>query len=208
MKMPKPETGSIVPKKQRKADSKKLFMERLEHEGRADDYAKRLREVMVERGSTVVLACQHEAMLRCGLKTPDEERKLAADRGALIPESEVVLPDVKVDERVLGSLGLPMTAKPMDELEWVRAHPLMVRARQRKDRDPPVDIMLSQVTSPPHGRAPSVSAVSLLGFYLANPSVLYKDVMLSSRAGNAETPVESDKDIAGIAQLIKEVKGV
>ncbi len=190
-------------KKPRKADAKKLFLDRLRHEGRYDKYEPTILEVMAETGSTSRLSCQHEAMRRLGIKSPDEERRLAADRG-WVQEIEIE-GDPDIDERIVGSLGLPMNAPRLAELEWVSGHPLMVMAT---DKATPPKIKVSHVIRPPHGKAPSVTAVSMLAYYATKPGELYK--MLAGVAkdqANATKGAESDKDIAAIAQLIREVQG-
>jgi hypothetical protein len=191
-------------KKPRRTDSKKLFLDRLRYEGRHDQYEPTLLAVMAEKGATSRLSCQHEAMLRLGLKSPDEERKLAAERG-FVEEIEIE-GDPEIDERIVGSLGLPMNAPRLVELEWVSGHPLMVLAT---DKDKPPKVKVSHVVKAPHGKAPSVTAVSMLAYYATKPGELYK--MLAGVAkdqANATKGAESDKDISAIAQLIREVKGL
>lgn len=190
-------------KKPRKADAKKLFLDRLKHEGRYDQYEPTILEVMAETGSTSRLSAQHEAMKRLGMKPPDEERRLAGERGWRAPvEFEG---DPEVTPEILGSLGLPMNAPRLAELEWVSGHPLMVMAT---DGTAKAKVKVSHALKPPHGEAPSVTAVSMLAYYATKPGELYK--MLAGVAkdqANATKGAESDKDIAAIAMLIREVKG-
>lgn len=198
-------SDTIVPKKPRKADYKKLFLARLAHEGRPDAYEQMLREVMVEKGSTSRLSCQQEAMRRCGIKSPDEERKLAEERGELVETPvAVVTEDPKINERLIGSLGLPENAPVTADLEWVRRHPMMVMAKEKGL----VDIRLSHITKAPHGPAPSVTAVSMLVYYASKPGELYKELIkVAKDQANSLQDAESDRGIAEIVQLIKEVKG-
>lgn len=197
-----------VIKKARKPDAKKLFLDRLKQEGRYDQYEPTMLAVMTETGATSRLSCQHEAMRRLGMKTPDEERALAKERG--YTEQVEYEGDPEVDEQIVGNLGLPMNAPRLVELEWVSGHPLMVMAKEQTKGEPgkSVKILLSHVVKPPHGQAPSVTAVSMLAYYVNKPGELYK--MLATVAKdqvNASKGAESDKDIAAIAQLIREVKG-
>jgi hypothetical protein len=194
-------------KKPRKPDVKLLFLDRLKHESKYDRYEKALLEVMTETGSTSVLKCQHEAMRRCGMKTPDEERKLAYERGYR-QEPDPILGDPVIDDQLLGSLGLPQNAPRLTELEWVSGHPFMVMAKDQSKTGKEVEIKLSHVISPPHGRAPSVTAASMLVYYASKPGELYK--MLSAVAKDqaaASQGADSDKDIQAIGALIKEVRG-
>jgi hypothetical protein len=191
-------------KKPRKTDAKKLFLDRLRHEGRYDQYEPMLMSVMAERGATSRLTCQHEAMQRMGIKSPDEERALAKERG-YVDEFEIE-GDPEVDERIIGSLGLPMNAPRLAELEWVSGHPLMVLAT---DKGGSPKVKVSHVIKAPHGKAPSVTAVSMLAYYATKPGELYK--MLAGVAkdqANSTKGADSDKDIASISQLIREVKGL
>jgi hypothetical protein len=199
-------TGKI--KKPRRPDAKKLFTDRLKHEGRYDQYEPTLLQVMTETGATSRLSCQHEAMRRLGMKTPDEERVLAKERG--YTEQIEFDGDLEVDEQIVGSLGLPMNAPRLAELEWVSGHPLMVMAKEQTkgDAGKGVKVLLSHVTKTPHGQAPSVTAVSMLAYYVNKPGELYKVLgTVAKDQAAASKGAESDKDISAIAQLIREVKG-
>lgn len=64
--------------------------------------------------------------------------------------------------------GLPVTAAPIEEADWIRGHPAMMRqARTRAGRQ--LLVSADDITNAPHGLPPSQSAVIMLQSWINRP---------------------------------------
>lgn len=192
-----------VPKK-RKEDHRKLFVERLQFEGRYQEYRDTITRLMLERGCAKELPVLNEARRICGIKDPDEERELARERRG---NQEIIENAVEIDDRVLAMLGLPATVTFNIEMDWVCGHPKMIHAKDwnPKGDEKRVMIQLSDVQAPPHGRAPSIRAVTMLGYYVNKPGDFFKMVAGLEKEGDGGAAAESQRDIKQIESILREL---
>lgn len=69
--------------------------------------------------------------------------------------------------------GLPSTASPISEADWVRGHPAMMRSLRVKPGDQ-ILVTAADVTEAPHGLPPSQAAVLALQTWISKPNEFQK----------------------------------
>ena len=72
---------------------------------------------------------------------------------------------------------LPDKAPIQDEIDWIRSHPAMVRKARLKDAEENVLIDSNDILRPPHGRAPSKSAVYALQHWCNVPNKFFEMIL-------------------------------
>lgn len=204
---------------------RKMFYLRLDHEGRLADFNKRAREIMKEleaRGEkikrTTLPWCRNEAAKEFGYKGPQIERALYEQRekdkearlgDKLRTEREEIKKDLAKEDydKVLASL--PASASDDEEYAWVKAHPAMSRKNRSKNNIDPVLITVEDILYPPHGVAPSMSAVHKLQFFANKPEKLYDgrlEKSLKDKAEKRTEVAETEEDLQAVEQLLLSVR--
>lgn len=86
--------------------------------------------------------------------------------------------------KAMDDLGLPPTADPVEEQEWISAHPAMSRQDRAANKTAKVLISKRDVVSPPHGPAPSRRAVNQLQHWANHPKEFQKLKLAEHRAAS------------------------
>jgi len=123
-----------------------------------------------------------------------------------LPKSMWNLPKETKDlERVLRRL--PDKATVAVELDWIRAHPAMMRLAQQGGGEQEIKLGKDDVT-PPHGICPSRAAFHELQSWVNRPNKFF-DALMAERKKQKEqaeaTRVEPDMGIAEVEALLRAV---
>lgn len=98
--------------------------------------------------------------------------------------------------------SLPIKGDVKEELDWIRAHPAMLRYERRQDRNKQIIITADDVLRAPHGKAPCRSAVATLQYWVNNPSKFYVMLMGEHRkAQEAETDKPNAQRDMGLDEI-------
>jgi hypothetical protein len=161
----------------------KLFVDRMQREGRIDVWRETLATVQAETGLKYGQA-KWIAMKRMGYEGPKQERALhAAWLAKNYPESSADLIEQQVEhtDRVYQSEEdddlsqgrfqefcnkLPTYASPAIELDWLLHHNILWRGINQEERQP-VEIYESDILKPRHGPAPSLFAFIALEYLVS-----------------------------------------
>ncbi len=73
--------------------------------------------------------------------------------------------------------GLPATAPEEEILDWIAAHPAMVRHIWMEECDGPIILTVDDVLRPPHGRAPCRIAATRLQYFVNRPEKFYDKLL-------------------------------
>lgn len=174
----------------------KLFVERMEREGRGKELRARIKALMED--GLYWSQAQRQANKEFGYVGAKEERALAAEYE--------VSKRKEIEREILGEVREEVRAKtfedaielvtkttsPAAEIEWIRAHPAMSRLDRQKDKTKPVQITADDILYAPHGPAPSRSAVNQLIHWANRPGEFYKQILAEHRKR-----VESGDDTQG-----------
>lgn len=198
---------------------RKLFGERLEREGRKQEWFRRIKEIQQETGKDWKNS-SWVAMREMGYKGPKDERareaarleeiELAAEERAkkrIEKENAIEGEVVRCFDEVL--CGLPDKASDVENLAWVKAHPAMSRLDRQVDKTKPIIISADELLSPPHGPAPSKAAANALQHFANRPGEFYKQILQEQKkqGGGKETsaPEEQDINLDEVERMLKTV---
>lgn len=198
-----------------------MFKQRMAREGRAQELSERVREVIRETGmgyssalevvmpqmgylnqqAEITLYRRHreeclrdsvEASIEAAAELEREESRLTAEEQAA----------QKAEEEFEAALAtLPANATKARELEWIEAHPAMMRHSRMKatGKEGPVIITAADVLDAPHGVCPSRAAAVQLQHWANNSTKFFEQIMSEAKkkssdgAGSAiEGEVEDD----------------
>lgn len=101
--------------------------------------------------------------------------------------------------------SLPPHAPKEEIVRWIEAHPAMFRKAQKPNKD--VFVTTEDILFPPHGPAPSQSAVTALQHWLNNHAEFFKTVYASQKKtsdspSSATTDAVRDAGIEDVARLL------
>jgi hypothetical protein len=197
-----------------------LFVARMKHEGRHDEWKQTLVDVQAETGQGFGQA-RWEAMRRMGYVGPDDERQKHA---SLITGQQIK--QVTVQNGVPDGIGevpgaitfedalneLPTEADPRVEIAWIRNHPAMARKARSSDSAQPVIISAADILNPSHGGAPSRAAAIQLQNWAENPTEFNKQFAgLVKKTDGGDTgkdlDIVVDDGLDEVRRLLKEVVG-
>ena len=198
-----------MPKKKKRAET--LFGERMEREGRGQEYRDKVREVMSRTGQRWGQG-RWEAMRALGYVDGPTEHALhkeflESERGRLIRDEEEEIADEAADfEKKLRDLPDAPPGGDAENVAWVRAHPAMLR-RARAQENEFVVLRLRDLYN-----APSKVAVTMLQWYINNPDDFFKQIMseLKKKAdstGDGQTAKGGLAD-AGLDEIHRMLDGV
>jgi hypothetical protein len=93
-------------------------------------------------------------------------------------------------------MTLPNTAPISVDIEWIREHPAMMRMTRQKDKLKDILITAEDILRPPHGSAPSKSAVYALQHWVNHPQQFYKELLGEQKKHLEERKAaKADEDI-------------
>jgi hypothetical protein len=190
-----------LPKKKR-PDVRRLFQERMERDGRGDEWRETVRSLMASTGKSFGQV-RWEAMKKMGYTDPKLEHQYHADYEKSQRTAAIIADQSEFDIAVA---SLPATAQGSSEMAWILSHPVMLR-RAREDDDRTVILLNSHDLD----GAPSRKAVTLLQWYLRSPSEMLKQVMSEMKkettGGEAgQKGAQKDEDLDEVRRLLEEVK--
>lgn len=106
---------------------------------------------------------------------------------------------------------IPQSSTAAKELAWIRAHPAMSRGARMGTS---VIITADDVLSPPHGKAPSQSAVNQLQHWVNKPDEFFKQLMQVERkqiseASESEVLLDDDlpPEVTRIDEMLQLIEG-
>jgi len=205
------------------------FYERLRREGRYHHWGPLVKRLSAENGKSQGQN-KWEAARQLGYTTAEDEHRLhqawldqcEADKKAaaekvveeakariLAEQAETEAAKLAAHNFVSACAGLPDEAPVPIEIKWIRAHPAM----SRRDRDPDASAILvtpDDILTPPHGPAPSKSAVAQLQHWVNDPREFFKALLSEHKKITGDTgtvKAEEDMDLAEVQRLLKEVCG-
>lgn len=194
----------------RKMTTWKLFCLRMKRDGRFQEFQTRYRELKPTFGNKAKATAMREfgyinaqveraaaMQYERTLAARDASKRNAAMRGPHAFEVAFAM--------------LPDTAAPKTEMDWIRAHPAMMRKIRAKDTIATIQLTAQDVLSPPHGQAPSKSAVLALQHWANKPDEFFKMLMTehkknSEAAASAEKKVESVADLQEVERMLMEMR--
>ena len=177
------------------------FRERLALDGRPNALDELAVRMEAETGKPKV-SLYYEAAKQLGYKSVDHERSLWDVRHEV--SSRVQEKADAENKRYVEALSsLPSDAPPAKEISWIRSHPAMSRQIRIGDKRQSVILTASDILEPPHGPAPSQSAVQQLQVWANKPEEFFKQVfgkgqlaasLSSSEASSPEATIESERE--------------
>ncbi len=185
------------------------FWERLKREGRYDLWHPTLKRMQQERGLGFGQA-KWAAMRELGYteaKFEHDAHQVFTDQQEKIEVQKNTQQAAKDFESACA--GLPDEASVATEIAWVRSHPAMSRLDRMPGGIGTVLITPDDILSPPHGKAPSKSAVGLLQHYANRPHEFFKALMSEQKKITGETDKpkqEEDTDLAEVERLLREIQ--
>jgi hypothetical protein len=214
--------------KPKKRTGRRIFLERMKAEGRYKEYIAKVKARKAETGQGWSV-CTWPVMREMGYLGPQGERNAEVER--LQKQVEVQAETIQAvrGEKVAASLeekkltirqealrrnfeeavaSLPPKAPYQEEIDWIRAHPAMMRqARSHSKKGTPVNICADDVLCAPHGKAPSHSAVYMLAHWSNNPAKFFEKILdehkkLRDAAGGKVKGATVDHGISEIETLL------
>ncbi len=183
-----------------------MFTDRMKREGKYGDFSHEVRARMLETGEMI-----HEAKRKVAESwgyDPGHEVKLYRQHQENLhidcAEMEIVNAIAeeeasKQDDAFEAALStLPSNAPKQNELDWIQAHPAMMRSA-RAGKGTVILLSADDILKAPNGPCPSRSAACQLQHWVNNVSEFYKQIMSeakkkSSEAAPAEIDLSSEDD--------------
>jgi len=209
----------------------KLFMVRLEREGRKQEWYKRYREKAAENPdvTSTTIRCQvrkdmgfigkkdelehyaafHESL---GLTYKGKKNREKQKRHRAKKKEDLKKEVIKNFESAVESL--PNEASADDILKWISNHPAMSRWNRTQDKMTVLKLSREDVLEPPHGAAPCKSAVSELQHWMYTPAKFFEkllDKRVKQAAADVNVKEEEEKtervvdDVSEIETMLKSV---
>lgn len=180
-------------------EARRMFLTRMDNEGRRKEYEKRLAEYMSETGKRWSDA-SWAVMREFGYGGLAREKFLLeqSSKGGL-------------DPRDFGTVvaSLPVqTPKGVSAFDWIAAHPAMKRLDETKRR---VELTVEDVLDSPSGPAPSQAAVSALSQYANAPDLFWKkwievQATLEKKVVADSAQEAEDEGVVDVERMLNEVK--
>jgi hypothetical protein len=199
-----------------KVSVRKLFGQRMEREGRYQEWVDRTKKLSLEtnRGFS---PCSWDAMREMGYEGPVKERALHEAFLSIEGQTKVqvqvqkeraeINEERKIEDFEEAVRSLPDLCSASVELDWIRAHPAMSRkARMRNNLDP-VLITVEDVLLAPHGKAPAKSAVYALQHWANHPIDFFKTIISEQKKkaeDGAGAALDPDEDLEGVERMLRE----
>jgi hypothetical protein len=163
-----------------------LFVERMKREGREKEWFETVKRLQEETKKGFSPAA-NEAMRLMGYESPDKERELHAQHLSTLHRSAADVQRGKEQDEMwrdqeaydfdAAVRSLPDKAAVQDEIDWIRAHPAMTKKDRSKDALKIIEVDVNDIMCPPHGKAPSKSAVIALQHWVNHPIEFFKSVL-------------------------------
>lgn len=166
-------------KKWSKGEKFRMFLERMRRAGREKEWYVRVKQVMADQNIRYG-AAQPIAMKQMGFENWEAEVKLHEEyllslRSTTRVMQEEIREEKKQEnfEEVLA--GLPNNADPKTEIDWISAHPAMLRKNRQKDATKQILITADDLLTTAAGPAPSKAAIAKLQHWANAPHEFFKN---------------------------------
>lgn len=213
----------VVRDPKREPPVKAMFRQRMQREGRAEELRQRVRAVIEETGMGYSSALQ-VVMPQMGFLNNEAEiilfrrhqeecledamREQIEGPAELEEEERKAREEEKDFEAALATL--PPNAEKWRELDWIQAHPAMMRESRQKARGDkgPVVITALDILDAPHGACPSRSAAVQLQHWANNSAKFFEQIMSEAKkkssdaAGGDKVEGEVEDDLSEIEDLL------
>lgn len=211
-----PNQASNQPEKPKKDTVRKIFVERMNREGRGKEWFATVKAVMAETGAKYH-AASYEAMARMGYEGPKREWEIHAkyveeEQAKLKTPAEKLREEIREERRIQNFeealASLPSNATLDEVTKWIDAHPAM--SRKARSNNPLKDVVITaEDIYPQHGTAPSKSAVHALQYWANHPAEFYKSVYAPVKKGTDQGAgsgvTAKDVGIDEIERLLQEL---
>ncbi len=207
-----------------------MFRDRMAREGRSTELKERVREVISQTGMGYAAALRvvmpqmgfineqmeirlhrdhREQYLRDSVESAIESAaKVEEETAALSAEERRELEAEREFEDAL--VTLPPNAPKSREIDWIEAHPAMMRQSRMKatGKTGPVLITAKDILLAPHGPCPSRAAAVQLQHWANNATKFFEQIMSEAKkkssdgAGGAGTEGEVDDDLSEVEGLL------
>lgn len=124
----------------------------------------------------------------------DDYEKLVGRQVNVVEASKIILASGDILDAQNEIVGLPSTAAPALELEWVASHPAMLRYDMQRDKTAPVMVSRADIIEAPNGPPPSRRAVNKLVHWVNRPGKFHE--MLITEDKKATHVGEDDLEAA------------
>lgn len=199
-----------------------MFRDRMKREGRGEELNAAIREVCKEHGLSYQAALQI-VMPRMGFVNTETEiriyrehrKRLFASAGETEFAEETALERARTEEGELAEAmaSLPANAPKSRELDWIEAHPAMMRSSRNKANgygSNTVQITADDVLNAPHGPCPSRAAAVQLQHWANNSTKFFEQIMSEAKkkssdgtgSGGAGAEGAVEDDLSEIQDLI------
>lgn len=179
----------------------RMFLERMERDGRGPEF-RALRRKKLSEGIPAS-AAYWQAMEEMGYEGHSQEVKYYRlhKKNLHVHSAEQDLyeqlakdrKDTIVDDFEQALMLLPVSAPRVEVLEWIEAHPAMMR-QDRQGGLEPILITADDILRAPHGRAPSRAAACQLQHWVNRPNEFFKAVMSELKKKASNETSDKDKD--------------
>lgn len=199
-----------------------MFVERMRREGREQEWYSTVKAVRADReargDSAGFSQSTWEAMRKLGYEGPKQERALYEEylkreamgklRAQIKAEQDEIREEQKAENFEQAVKMLPDHAPTKVEIDWIRAHPAMARRARAKNNIDPVLIDVDDILCPPHGRAPSKSAVHQLQHWANSPNEFFKQLLAEQKKATGDEAAAKvvEDDLSEVEQLLKTVR--
>lgn len=197
----KPKTGILKPCPKAKRDRKAgeplveiMFRQRMKREGRSVELENRVRPVMEERGLLYRAAMRLYVMPAMGFISDEAEVRLYRQHMMDVHHvaSETIAAEDAEEERLRTAdeeyeealMTLPPNAPKAKELEWIEAHPAMMRQSRLQAGSKSSGIVLlmaKDILNAPHGLCPSRSAANQLQHWVNHSQKFFEQIMSEAK---------------------------
>ena len=175
-----------------------MFRDRMKREGRGEELNAAIREVCAEHGLSYQAALQI-VMPRMGFVNTETEiriyrehrKRLFASAGETEFAEETALERARTEEEELAEAlaSLPANAPKSRELDWIEAHPAMMRSSRNKANgygSNTVQILADDVLNAPHGPCPSRAAAVQLQHWANNSTKFFEQIMSEAKKKSSD----------------------
>lgn len=208
----------MAKEKEKLPSARVMFVERLRREGREAEWYRMVKDVCAELNVRFSQG-SGEAMRRLGYEGPEKEKALYREHQASLKHNELARfvaentkewnKELRMNDFEQACSGLPATSDPAKEMDWVGAHPAMMRVYDLPP-EKKVKVDANDILNAPHGPAPSKRAVVLLRQYVDCPRKFFDQWVSESKKAKggdqAEEISDTAPEVAEIEALLNELK--
>ena len=203
-----------------------MFRERMAREGRTKELKANVQQVMREHGMGFSAALRVVMPTMGYINDQAEIRMYRANKEQILIDrvesaiaSDVIKEEMSLEaeqarkeeeEFELALSKLPANAQRAREIEWIEAHPAMMRQSRMKvaGKTGPVSITAADILDAPHGVCPSRGAAVMLQHWANNAAKFFEQIMSEAKkkssdgAGSTGGDIEVEDDLSEVEDLL------